>query len=843
MKMKRILTPVLLTLILGMPGTAGDIVLGVNGRTKHEIVIPDTYANAAAKESVGRAAELMRRCFESNNIRMKIVRESSKDPRQHGIYLGATKFAKGNGVEISELTGWQHTAKAVGKNLILAGNDAVNPIKAYSKRPYLGTLHGVSEFLYRYAGARFLKPGADGIVFLPRNIFTVPDTLNEKREPWFLEHEWWWKQYQDFNIANHGIQYQKTWSRWGHQHPAAIPKAKYAKTHPEYFILNAGMRSTRTTHYCYSNPAVRELIYKHILDRCDEGYDIVELGQPDGFIPCQCKGCFELYGIRPTAKPENASEWINDPAWGEKLWRMHRDMALRLKQDRPGKKVMVSAYTVTAKPPRGIREFPDNVIIEMMQSTPENFAAWEHVKVPGGYAAYLYSWGNFNLPGYTPLNEIAYFEKESERFVKYNVRIVQVNGLPYQYGLEGPNVYVYLRLGVDPHYKNAQELFQEYLEAAFFEAETPMRRFFTKLQNSTAYYLLNRGRLLKMGRDPIKTFTVMYTPDQIRAMEEDLSNAEKIARSPGVKNRIATVRGEFDFLKNIVNVVYRWHDFNNRKDQESFTLLLDALEARNRQIDDLTARRGTPYNPQSVLNAATLKNNGRMLDIPPFNWNVAEMRERGLATLSGKTMKAVRTAKVPNLNSSEWDQIPAERLQAESGSRNELVSETGFRILYDAENLYIFVTGTPVPGKEQMKSRGRDAEIWLQESIVFQISPKMDKSQYYYFAYEPVGKSFADAEHGFITDTYDPRFGWNDWTWNGSWKYENKFENGIWKSMAVIPWKALKAAPPKKGDIWYFNLGRVHFKADGKRELSVWNHKMNPSRVPADAVLGELHFE
>ncbi len=843
MKIKYILLSIFAAMLPVMPVWAGDIILGLNGRTKHEIVIPDTYKSKTAENSVRRASELIQKCFAANNIKLKIVRESMKTPGWHGIYLGATKYAASKGVAVSKLTNWQHVAKAVGKNLILAGNDAANPVKTYSKRPYLGTLHAVSEFLYRHAGARFLKPGDDGIVFLPRNIFTVPDTLDETREPWFLEHEWWRNQYQDFNIANHGIQFQKTWSRWGHQHPAAIPKAKYAKTHPEYFILNSGVRTTGSGHYCYANKNVRELIYKHILDRCDEGYEIVELGQPDGFIPCQCKGCFELYGVLPSTRPKHASSWINDPAWGEKLWKMHYDMAIRLKKDRPGRKVMISAYTVTAKPPHSIREFPDNVIIEMMQSTPENFAAWEKIKVPGGYAAYLYNWGNFNLPGYTPLNEVSYLGKQSELFRKYNVRIVQMNGLPYQYGLEGPNVYIYLRLGVDPDYKDASELFQEYLEAAFGEVETPMRRFFTKLQNSTAYYLLNRNRLLQMGRDPVKTFTVMYTPDQIRSMEEDLTNAEKNARSTAVKNRLATVRGEFDFLKNIVNVVYRWHDFNNRKDQESFSLLLDAVEARNKHIGRFVASKGTPYNPAVTLNAETLKKNGTRMDIPPFNWNIAKMRQQGFASLNKKVVKARRITAAPKPDSPESKQISPEFLCPESGSTTALSTQTGFRILYDQENLYILVSGTPIPGANQRKSRGRDAEIWLQESIVFQISPKMDLSQYYYFSYEAAKNSFADAEHGFITDTYDPRFGWNDWTWNGNWKYENKFSNGKWHSMAVIPWKTIKAAPPAKGDIWYFNIGRVHFNAGGKRELSVWNHKMNPSRVSADAVLGELHFE
>lgn len=841
---ERSMLKVILTFLLlaAVHAAAGDIILSVNGRTKHQIVVPDHFANASERTSILRAAAILQKCFRTNNVTLQIVKESARDPKMHGIFLGSTAFAEKNGLKVKKLTNWQYGVKTVKKHVIIAGNDAPNPIKAYARRPYLGTLHGVTEFLYRYAGARFLKPGKDGIVFIPNSIVAIPDDLNVKREPYFLEHEWWWNQYSDFNIANKGIQFQKIWSRWGHQHPAAIPVKKYSKTHPEYFALTGGLRQNRSTQYCFSNPAVRELIYKHILERCDEGYDIVELGQADGFVPCQCKKCFDLYGVRPKARPDDGAEWINDPAWGEKIWRMHYDMAVRLKKDRPGKKVMISAYTVTAQPPEKIRAFPDNVIIEMMKATPENFKNWESVKVPGGYAAYIYWWGSFNLPGYTPINDIATFDRQIKLFKKYNVRYVQVNGLPYQYGLEGPTVYVYLRLGIDPDHKNAAALYQEYLEAAFGNVQVPMRRFFTKLHNSTTIYQQSKDQLYKMGRDPVKMYTMMYTPDQIAAMEEDLKNAEKLAVDSGIKNRIATVRGEFDFLKNIVNVVYRWHDFNSRRNADSLNLLLDALELRDKQLKELDSKRGTPYNPTYLRHAAR-KTNSNWLAIPPFNWNIKEMRKSGVESLRISAMKAHRAETVPALNSPAWNKVPAERLFAEKNRNVTLKTKTSFRIMYDEENLYIRVEGTPLPGKDQRHSRGRDAEIWLKESIVFQLSPKMDRSQYYYFAYDAAPNSYADAEHGFIVDTYDPRFGWNDWTWNGVWSYQNQFVKGKWSSLAVIPLKTLKADPPKKGDIWYFNLGRVHFDGAGKRELSVWFNKMNPSRVPADAVLGELHFD
>ncbi|MCA1810246.1 MAG: hypothetical protein LC725_12495 [Lentisphaerae bacterium] len=295
-------------LLAGVAGAlAGDVVLGVNGKTRHQIVVPDEYANPIARASVEYSARLIQEVFATNAITMEIVAESRKDADKHGIYLGATRFAAEHGVDISRLDGWQNIHKAVGKHVIIAGNDMTNPIQPGTpvatkiRVPYYVTLHSTAEFLYRYAGARFLKPGDDGIEFLPVLVVSVPDDLNTIQEPYFREHDWGY--YKDdiylFNIANHAVKFQKIWSMWGHQHPVAVPYAKYGQSHPDYFIQSRSLRVKNTDHLCYSNEEVRELIYKHILEKCDEGYEIVEVGQPDGFVPCGCEACHDLYGIKP----------------------------------------------------------------------------------------------------------------------------------------------------------------------------------------------------------------------------------------------------------------------------------------------------------------------------------------------------------------------------------------------------------------------------------------------------------------------------------------------------------------------------------------------------------------
>ncbi len=821
---------------------AGDIILGVNGKTRHEIVIPDKFKNKSAEVSAERSAKLIQRLFAVNKIKMNIVRESKKTKGMHGIYLGATEFAKRNGVNIDRLTGWQHVHKAVGKNIIIAGNDKNDPIskrvspwnhkRRLRPEPYYPTLHGTAEFLYRYAGARFLKPGNNGTEFLRLPIIRVPDNLNTTQGPWNRENKFSTKSNELFAIANHCGMFQSVWIGGGHQHWQAIVPEKHFKTHPEYFSLINGVRTVtgRRGHPCLSNPEVRELIYKHILEQCDKGYDIIQVGQNDGFTPCQCKKCIEMYGIKPVTTPVDGIRWLQDPAWGEKIWRVHLELAERLKKDRPGKKLMLVAYGPCLHPPKGIKKFPDNVIVEVASSSLDNFKYWKDVEVPAGFGAILYIWGNYQEPGYTPLRDISYMRRFKELVVKNNIHIFDLDGRPqFEYGLEGPNIYAYLRLGMYPGLKSVDELFNEYTDSAFLESTVPMKRFFIELQKAVKLWGINKAYIRKMGRNPVRALRIMYTPEIINKLEKELSAAEKTAFSESVKKRLASVRREFNFLKDIMNVIFAWDNFHFKRNAQSFNELLDAVEKRNSNLRKNRLER--------------LKTNGRYMGIPPFNWNVAEMRKQGFSALEDKTAVALYSPRKLTINSKAWDAARTMKLGPVNGNSKPLSTETTFKVMYDDRNLYLRVTGKQRASLKRFNARKRDAEIWLAESITFQISPDADKGRYYYFSYDNVENSFADAEHGFITDTLDPRYGWNDWQWNGNWKYETKIENNVWKSMAVIPFKTIKAKAPDKSDVWAFNIGRVHFMKNGKREYSAWNKNLNKSYIPGDAFFGNLTFE
>ncbi|WP_395751764.1 DUF4838 domain-containing protein [Prosthecobacter sp.] len=841
-----------------------DMILGFRGKSKYQIVVPDVEANAVAESSVTRAAELLQQAFAANKITLSVVKESQVEVARPGFYLGATKFAGTKGVEMKKLSGWGYVHKVVGKDVIIAGNDEPDPLagKRSTGRdeamPFEGTLFGVAEFVHRYVGARFLSPDEAGTTFVPQSIIHVPPGLDVQSAPFFKEHDM-----RDgkelFYTANHARRFTRIWSRFGHQHPSAVPMKEYGKAHPEYFMLTAGVRqpalSAGDGQLCLSNAEVRELIYKHIVARCDDGFDMVELGQADGYRPCQCKECAALYGIAPTTKPTDGIAFNNDPAWGEKLWIMHRDMALRLMKDRPGKKILMTSYGPTIQPPKSFREFPENVVIEMMHSDAEAFAAWNQLKVPGGFSAYLYNWGNFHLVGLTPLTTVGMIAEQSRLLVSNRVHSVQVNGSPGggQWGLEGPNIYVYLRLGIDPTSQSASELFDEYLQAAFRESENPMRRFFTNVQKRVELWQMIRNYAYQSGRDPIFALGTLWTPDVINALEEDLATAESGAQLPEVKRRLDIVRYEFDFLKHLSLVVNAWRNHQAMNNAASLAQVLDAVDARNAFIASIAngdAKYPKKKNPAyRFAKEGDLKYAGRYLDRAPFNWDTAKMRANPTALLQQSLSLSIERVSGPvTLESPLWAKS-AEHVLQPSGTAEALKAPTSFRVLCDEANLYVRVSGTQPADRMNFAARGHDAELWLQESIVINVSPSGDRARYFYFAYEPEQSSFNEAEHGFITDYLHPRYGWNDEGWNGEWSFETKLvpAKNRWESMAVIPFETLRTKAPKTGDTWYLNVGRVHFLDDaGKktsRELSVWSGKLNASHIPGDASFGKAIFK
>ena len=110
-----------------------ELVLAENGKTDYQIVLPDKGKEEIVDNWLFAAAKLMQVAFEKNGFKIDVVQEDAKAKDKPGIYLGATGFAKENGINVEQHDDWTYYHKAVGRDLIIAGNDKKYPVNTISR--------------------------------------------------------------------------------------------------------------------------------------------------------------------------------------------------------------------------------------------------------------------------------------------------------------------------------------------------------------------------------------------------------------------------------------------------------------------------------------------------------------------------------------------------------------------------------------------------------------------------------------------------------------------------------------------------------------------------------------
>jgi len=861
---------------------AEDLVLAAEGRSGYQIVLPDTAPSPAIGECLNQTARLFQTAFRANGADVPVVGEGERRADQPGIYLGNTAFARANGVEVAKLKGWGYVLKVVGRELIIAGHERPAPSPPKGGRPRtgwdrIGTAKAVSDFLREYAGTRFLYPDlgpwqsikgaakldlvkSPAFEFLPMPVIAVPADLNVQRTPVLGFNIAYPRRGSFYDIANNQFPIVDT-VFGGHTYARAVPPEKYRETHPEYFALVGARRQVEGRgQYCISNPDVQELIYQDLIRWLDLGYETVDLGQPDGFRACQCEGCDKLYDTGAD--------------WSEKLWVFHRKLAERVLKARPGKKVSMISYILTAAPPKTFKVFPKNTCIMWCGTNEEDMARWREHEVPGGFTAYLYNWCPNLGSRYTPMRTPRFVEAQAKRLFRNKVQSLYRDGPGALSGLEGPVYYIMGRMFDDPENLQAKFLMHEFCGAAFGKAAPRMLRFYDHLYRALEPYsdylgtrcpgwtyknIYGQGR--KMLSDPFRLLSFLYPPSVLESLETQLVQAEKAADADKVKARLALVRREFDYVKHLARVIHLYHAYKVQPDLASRNHLLDAIDARNVYVDSLYDRKAWPE-PMSAWSFVTFPPVGHT---PPhlrlahntyqgpfadtaLNWDTKLMRKAPLP--GAKRFTVVQSQGPTTMDSPQWDRAKANELRdlpAESeGSKprveialpvpGELDDEpddepaiedaprkTVLKFLFDQTSLYLRVESELPAGLMEGRGVARDGDLAKRESLDLYLEPSPGSEICYRFMVGPQAGSRYDAASGFITDAMDPRHGKFDPDWNGDWKYETRLEprDSRWLALITVPYKTLGVDAPAAGTFWRGNVGRNHVPGPGLIRRSV----------------------
>ncbi len=141
---------------------AADLVIAEKGSNNYQIVIPARSNGEIIDHWLLISAKLMQAAFEKNGVKIEVVKEDAVLPGKPGIYLGATEFAKKNGIAVEPYDDWTYHIKAAGRDLIIAGRDKQDRRSCFFRRT---SPKGYQRILK--VGLTALPPCIYSSIFLP----------------------------------------------------------------------------------------------------------------------------------------------------------------------------------------------------------------------------------------------------------------------------------------------------------------------------------------------------------------------------------------------------------------------------------------------------------------------------------------------------------------------------------------------------------------------------------------------------------------------------------------------------------------------------------------------------
>ena len=855
-------------LALALAHCAGAVAVDGNW----EVVVPAMTETSGLPQSLYRAAQAFTNAFrEATGEHLPLVAAGKRKPGKPAILLGEEAARVAGLLPERELKGFDNVIAEKGGDIYLFGRDrAIHKGKMANtpKSAPMPTVRALTRFMETYMDVRFLAPGEIGMDVPKADKVVVPDGVCSREDP-KLEYGPVSTQADPlYDYANNIFRAGSYYSYGGHSYPKACPPSKYFKDHPEYFGLVGGRRvgsDEKNPTLCISNPEVQQLMVDELIRRFDDGADVVQLAQQDGWQFCECEACKRFGGP--------GAEYI-----GEKLWILHRQIAERILKERPGKVVNILCYSATLEPPKTFRKFPSNVMVELCHLSQKQLDQWRAYEVPRGFVAYIYMWGSYQPLGFCPKRSWMRCRDFAKLMIDNGVRGIYRCGYGELFGLEGPAYYVFNRTlsdtGID-----VMKTVEEYCARAFGpEAAQPMYDFFEAFDKRLRGLNLMEGDLDAGALRPTKDYrdaydtdamaqiAYVFSPNVLERMEWKLKTAEQLAKTHKQRKRLELVRTEFAYVKNLAQTVTAYAAFRTKPTKGTLEPVLDLVEARNKYLDSvfsindtrpvyggIRARSIDGWPELRLFNYAERKlinTNGRLLATlgSPFGWDPESVRRSGV--IPGKEIKeyAVSRADVVSegfdFESGAW----ASAAWAEiAGLQMEKVrTKARFKVLAGRDALYLAIESDLAEGAPYTKMTERDAKAWSTESLDVMISPRADALKRVHVISCPSDGGFWDARFGYLTDPFDPRYRSDDDRWNGAMTIRNKVAGGVWKQFVRLPYADLGVdAAPKAGETWRLNVGRQANMHGRPRmpELLLWNPNVQSRSFNVPDVMGRLKFK
>ncbi|MFA7174192.1 MAG: DUF4838 domain-containing protein [Kiritimatiellia bacterium] len=859
--------------------SAANLVIADKGISSYQIVIPDKAVDEVVDRWLMATAKLMQTAFHKNGFEISVLRESAMAADKPSIYLGATKFAAKNGIEV-KTDDWSYVWKTVGRDLVIVGSDRKDPDHWSSSRGHkiqlalLGSVKGALDFMREYAGARFLfnnnvdmrNPEVFGkgedlpfdtrsIAFVPVRHITVSSDLDLRKTPPLKSRSTGSNNLENFYmIANNYFPAMSSTStllssvRWS----KVISVAKYGETHPEYFALlpNGKRAGERTIDYNPVNyvgetaldvtdPDVLNLMFLAAEEQIKKGVKILIISPLDGYLldRCNCDRCNAFFGLPATTYEESMVRGASG-----KLWQIYFSIAERIQKKYPDVKIVVWDYQDTPLHSNSVQQFPTNVMPQFQFGTPQIFDNLKGVDIPAGIVGLEETFTAFGVGGpYAPEHTPEYAALVAQAMVRHKVQWTARDGSLKVWGLQSPVYYVYGRM-LDDATADYKDIEKEFYTAAFGEVTPQMTGFFDLLHKQIDLYsdffglyqpAWTTSAIGRYGRyrDNKWHHQSIYTVEFVDKANALLATAEQKAKDPDVKARLYLIRLEFDYLSNLGKILYLQDAWTIHPSPESLKVLLDAVDAWHAQIKTLSEGISNsrmqllkewpemrPFNGDTYHDVAlqhSFYQNGNW-QRTAIGWDTAAVRA---GALTASTAQVNSATAIPDITSAVWDHVPTGILR--SGiPRN--VSRTTLKTLHDQNNLYV-----RVDSRINVGSSARSATKVLEDLVQPKSESDVFQQEYVEISIQPKagGTTYRFAVNPLAGLRYDavmkPK---EDTSWNGGWKFiyqinsvKDDDSQGYpnWTAWFQIPFSDLEIAAPAKGEVWKLNVTRRGMQGEG----------------------------
>ena len=298
------------------------------------------------------------RCVERiSGARLPIVPESTPAAKR-----GTIRFLPSDGGDLP-FNGFRMTIDA----------DSVG-IRAPREAGWVNALYTILQDDF---GVRWYMPGDLFEIVPERPTLTVPGGVREGRPSFFWRvmggnsagggTDWLRR-----NRLDNGVPDIPGWG-FGHNVHRILPRARYAREHPEYYVFREGRwcipgeQVWAIRQACFTNPDVARVgaEYAHRFFLENPGASQVSLSANDNNHYCECPDCAALDEPRPV--------YEDFRIYSESYFHWVKAVAARVAATDPDKTLGALAYWNTVVPPRRIERMPDNVVVVMTQDTCRHF--------------------------------------------------------------------------------------------------------------------------------------------------------------------------------------------------------------------------------------------------------------------------------------------------------------------------------------------------------------------------------------------------------------------------------------------------------------------------------------